>query len=76
LRFRSEAGTLRPMSSSATLEDRVNALEVTVRRILSEDRRDMEHNWRRAVGMFAGDDLMKEIDQQGAKIRAEKSDAR
>jgi hypothetical protein len=61
------------MSSSATLEDRVNALEITVRKILSEDRRDMQHGWRRAVEMFAGDELMKEIDQQGAKIRAEKS---
>jgi hypothetical protein len=26
-------------------------------------------DWRRTLGMFAGDDLMKEIDAEGRKIR-------
>lgn len=33
-------------------------------------------DWRRSVGMFAGDALMKEIDGKGAKIRAREARAR
>lgn len=58
------------MDRRVTLEDRIAALESTVERILSgraaEARRK---DWRQTIGRFAGDELMKEIDLEGAKFR-------
>jgi hypothetical protein len=60
------------MNDSATLEDRVAALESAFQRILSSASSAVERkDWRRSVGMFSGDELMKEIDREGARIRAE-----
>jgi hypothetical protein len=60
------------MSSPLTLEERVAALESSVHRILSDANREPhQKDWRRTIGMFAGDELMKEIDREGAKIREE-----
>lgn len=54
--------------SNPPLEQRVADLESKVAELLSgSDRRD----WRRSIGMFAGDDLMKQIDEEGRKFREE-----
>jgi hypothetical protein len=56
--------------SDAALEQRVAALETKLadlmQRVLSPP---IEKDWRSTVGMFAGDSLMKAIDEEGRKIR-------
>jgi hypothetical protein len=60
------------MSSTTleNLEQRVAALEKEMAR-LRQDRqpRPCFKDWRRAVGMFPGDDFMKQIDEAGRAIR-------
>ncbi len=55
---------------STKLEDRVEMLEKQVaelmERILAPP---PEKDWRSTIGMFANDPLMKEIDEEGRKIR-------
>ena len=56
--------------SRATLEDRVAALEKQVGALLANHagaRRPKD--WRRTRGAFTGDDLMKQIFEEGRKIR-------
>ena len=55
------------MSNNATLEDRVAALESAVEQLVHGSRR--QKDWRRTLGMFAGDQLMKQIDAEARKIR-------
>lgn len=58
-------------SQQPSLEERVSALERVVSQLLHQEpalRRFKD--WRRAVGMFAGNELQKEIDAAGAAIRA------
>jgi len=55
------------MATNATLEERVAALESKVEQLLRGSRR--QKDWRRTLGMFAGDELMKEINAEGRKIR-------
>jgi hypothetical protein len=55
------------MSGNTTLEERVAALEGQVEELLRGAPR--VKNWRRTLGMFAGDELMKEINAEGRKIR-------
>jgi hypothetical protein len=55
------------MSNNATLEDRVAALESAVEQLVHSSRR--QKDWRRTLGMFAGDEVMKQIDAEGRKIR-------
>jgi hypothetical protein len=55
------------MSGNATLEERVAALESKVEQLLRGARQ--QKDWRRTLGMFAGDSLMKEINAEGRKIR-------
>jgi hypothetical protein len=51
------------------LEERVSALEQQVAE-LAERRSDSRlTDWRRSAGMFTGDELMKEIFEEGRKIR-------
>jgi hypothetical protein len=53
-----------------TLEDRVKALEREVadlRKHLTNGTRSKD--WRRTIGMFAGDEMMKEIFDEALKIR-------
>lgn len=57
------------MADHGTLERRISVLESKVDRLLKGPQR--KKDWRRTVGMFAGDDLMKEIDEEGRKIREE-----
>jgi hypothetical protein len=62
--------------SELTLESlarRVAALERVLRLEPPSPSRD---DWRRVVGMFAGSDFMKEVDDEGRKIReAERAQA-
>lgn len=56
--------------SDATLEERVTALERKVADLLEKViAPPAERDWRSSVGMFAGDSLMKEIDEEGRKLR-------
>ena len=56
--------------SLAKVEERVLVLEQTVAR-LAQSQRDSGRikDWRRTVGMFSGNELMKEIDAAGRQIR-------
>ena len=58
--------------SQPTLEQRVSALEQEVARLSnlqSDMRPPNQKNWRSTFGMFAGDPIMKEIIEEGRKIR-------
>ena len=58
------------MASPMTLNDRVAALEFKVEKILgAHSPTEQPKDWRNSIGRFAGDDLMKEIDREGAKVR-------
>jgi hypothetical protein len=58
------------MTSPPTLEERVAALEETVAQLLSQaDSVGAKKDWRSTLGMFADDPLMKEIDEEGRRIR-------
>ena len=56
--------------SEPTLEERVAALEKTVADLVRARRRPPRvKDWRRTLGMFAGDEVMKEIDRLGREYR-------
>ena len=55
------------MLNDVTLEERVAVLENKVDQLLRGSRQ--QKDWRRTLGMFAGDELMKEIDAEARKIR-------
>jgi hypothetical protein len=58
------------MTPPTTLEERVAALEETVARLLSQsDSVVAKKDWRSTVGMFADDSIMREIDEEGRRIR-------
>ena len=58
------------MTSPTTLEERVAALEATVAQLLSQaDSGVAKKDWRSTLGMFADDPIMKEIDEEGRRIR-------
>jgi hypothetical protein len=59
------------MTPPTTLEERVAALEATVAQLLSSqaDAGGAKKDWRSTLGMFADDALMKEIDEEGRRIR-------
>jgi hypothetical protein len=58
------------MTPPTTLEERVAALEETVTRLLSQsDSLVAKNDWRSTLGMFADDPIMKEIDEEGRRIR-------
>jgi hypothetical protein len=57
--------------SRATLEQRVAALERQVGTLLAKHAGTKRaKDWRRTRGVFTGDDLMKQIFEEGRKIRA------
>jgi hypothetical protein len=63
--------------SSATLEERVAALERQVVALLAEQTGQRAKDWRRTRGAFTGDELMKEVFAEGRKLRdAERSRTR
>ena len=56
--------------SRATLEERVAELEKQVGALLaSSSKTGQAKDWRRTRGAFTGDDLMKQIFDEGRKIR-------
>ncbi len=58
--------------SQTTVEDRVSALERTVAELVQSRRpAGRVKDWQRTVGVFSGNELMKEIDAAGAKLRAQ-----
>ena len=57
---------------SANLEERVSQLERLVTQFLNQSAISRQHgDWRSAIGMFANDPVMKEIDIEGRRIREE-----
>ena len=65
------------MASSTTLEERVAELERLVDELMQRSgSSEKEKDWRSTVGMFANDPVMKEIQEEGRRIReAERRDA-
>ena len=58
------------MTPPTTLKERVAALEETVALLLSQsDSVVAKKDWRSTLGMFADDPIMKEIDEEGRRIR-------
>ncbi len=58
--------------ASTTLEERVAELERLVDELMHKSGRPAaEKNWRRTIGMFDGDEIMKEIIEEGRRIREE-----
>lgn len=58
--------------SLRSLEERVLDLERTVAELVQSQRRiGRGKEWRRTVGMFTGDEVMKRIDSAAAKYRAQ-----
>lgn len=58
--------------SQPTLDERVSALEHEVARLSQQQlaaRPAPGKDWRSTLGMFAGDPIMKEIIEEGRKIR-------
>src|SRR5580704_12385738 len=56
--------------SRATLEERVAALESQVAALLAnQSGTGRAKDWRRTRGVFTGDDLMKQVFEEGRKIR-------
>jgi hypothetical protein len=56
--------------SQPTLEKRVKALESFVAELKSTSTLGIrEKDWRRTIGMFTGDKMMKRIDQEALKYR-------
>ncbi len=56
--------------SQSTLEERVSALEQQVAALMNRVLTlRVEKDWRSTVGMFTGDRLIKEIDEEGHKVR-------
>ncbi len=56
--------------NQATLEQRVAALEKQVNTLLANGQTKRSKDWRRTRGIFSGDDLMKQVFDEGSKIRA------
>ncbi len=53
-----------------TLEERVTALEETLAQLLSQSAiAARKKDWRSTLGMFADDPVMREIDEEGRRIR-------
>ncbi len=56
--------------SQTTLEDRVATLEKQVAELMHRVLKPaVEKDWRSTVGMFADDPVMREIQEEGRKIR-------
>lgn len=55
--------------SVIALEKRVAELEAAVGMLLADRSHKPAKDWRRVVGKFEGDQLMKEIDAAGRRIR-------
>jgi hypothetical protein len=52
--------------TNPTLEERVSELEKKMAQLMANSN---QKDWRRSLGMFTGDEIMKQIDEEGRKIR-------
>jgi hypothetical protein len=57
--------------SAGSLEERVSALEAQVSNELLRRNGDRPKDWRRTVGMFTGDEIMRRICENALEYRAE-----
>ena len=57
------------MEKGLTVEERLSALERIVDEIVAGAQRPRRKDWRTTIGMFAGDPLIREIQEEGRKIR-------
>ncbi|HTU19674.1 MAG TPA: hypothetical protein VMG10_16555 [Gemmataceae bacterium] len=58
--------------TQAFLEERLHTLEKQVAELQAQVQKLVRpKDWRNVVGMFAGDEVMKRIDEAGRKIREE-----
>ena len=60
-------------TSTSNLEDRVAQLELTTARLVAGSLCRPTGNWREVVGMFGDDELMKQVDEEGQRWRAEEN---
>jgi hypothetical protein len=54
-----------------TIEDRVAALEAQMQILLGRKAGERKKDWRKTIGMFAGDEIMREVCQNALAIREE-----
>ena len=61
-----------------SLNERVSKLEEQLAALQAKQRPQLpKKDWRQTIGMFAGDEVMKQIDEEGRKLReAERRKAR
>ena len=52
--------------SLESLERRIEAIEIA---LAAEQPGRTSKDWRKAIGMFAGSDFMKQVDEEGRRIR-------
>jgi hypothetical protein len=65
-----QIGDFEKIMTKRTLEERITALEQTVAELVSESRgAPVAPDWRCAIGRFAGDAVMQEIDEEGRRLR-------
>lgn len=58
------------MSTALSLEERVATLERTVAQLMSKTSMEPGRDeWRKTIGMFRDDPVMRQIDEEGRKIR-------
>lgn len=55
--------------STTTLEERVAVLEKQVAQLFAKQPGQPKKDWRSTIGMFTGDPIMAEIQEEGRKIR-------
>ena len=56
---------------TGTLEERVAALEAQVSQLLADRKKNRPKDWRRTLGMFTGDEIMREICDLALQYREE-----
>jgi hypothetical protein len=54
-----------------TIEDRVAALEAQMQMLIGRKTGERKKDWRKTIGMFAGDEIMREVCQNALAIREE-----
>jgi hypothetical protein len=59
--------------ASPSLEERVAQLEQTTARLVAETSKRPPGDWRKVVGLFDADELMKEVDEEGRRWREEEN---
>jgi hypothetical protein len=55
--------------ATSSLEDRVSRLEALLATLALSAKRGKKKDWRRTLGMFTGDEVMKRIDENALNYR-------